>query len=306
MPTPEEHHAALAERGYSIAADVLTAGECDEFAATIDAMVGNWGRSLIQSFHGYRTVRYFDLLNAAPVFRTLPAHPAILPVVRAVLGHDCLLSTFGTVAIGPEEPAQAIHADDVLYRLPRPHRDIFCNVMVALSDFTEENGATRIVPGSNTWPDDPEIRIMRDGEIDDRYPSIPAEMARGQRVLLPRHDVPRWRRESHDDAADRDHDGVLRRVAAAPGELHHRRPPGARRHVRGRSPGGDGVEHGARRLVGTGLHRTRPLQRAARRQPGACGLPTPRALSARPSPNVVAMDGRAGTLADGVVAGPVR
>ena len=77
-------------------------------------MVGNWGRSLIQSFHGHRTVRYFDLLNAAPVFRTLPAHPAILPVVRAVLGPDCLLSTFGTVAIGPEEPAQAIHADDVL------------------------------------------------------------------------------------------------------------------------------------------------------------------------------------------------
>ena len=147
--------------------------------ATIDGMAGNWGRSLIQSFHGYRTVRYFDLLNAAPVFRILPAHPAILPVVRAVLGHDCLLSTFGTVAIGPGEPAQAIHADDVLYRLPRPHRDIFCNVMVALSDFTEENGATRIVPGSNAWPDDPEIRIMRDGDIDDRYSSIPAEMSRG-------------------------------------------------------------------------------------------------------------------------------
>ena len=40
MSTPEEHHAALAEHGYSIAADVLTAGECDELTATIDAMVG--------------------------------------------------------------------------------------------------------------------------------------------------------------------------------------------------------------------------------------------------------------------------
>ncbi len=179
MATVEEHRTTLAREGYSIATDVLTGAECDELAATIDAMAGTWGRSLIQSFHGYRTVRYFDLLNAAPVFRILPAHPAILPVVRAVLGADCLLSTYGTVAIGPEEPAQAIHADDVLYRMPRPHGDIFCNVMVALSDFTEDNGATRIVPGSHTWPDDPEVRIIRDGEVDDRYPSIAAEMPRG-------------------------------------------------------------------------------------------------------------------------------
>jgi len=179
MAPVDQHRAALAENGYSIATGVLTDAECDELLATIDGMAGTWGRSLVQSFHGYRTVRYFDLLNAAPVFRILPAHPAILPVVRAVLGHDCLLSTFGTVAIGPGEPAQAIHADDVLYRLPRPHGDVFCNVMIALSDFTAENGATRIVPGSNRWPDDPEIRIMRDGEVDDRYPSIAAEMPRG-------------------------------------------------------------------------------------------------------------------------------
>jgi ectoine hydroxylase-related dioxygenase (phytanoyl-CoA dioxygenase family) len=171
--------AALARDGYSIRHDVLTTAECDELLATIDAMAGTWGRSLIQSFHGYRTVRYFDLLNAAPVFRSLPAHPQILPVARAVLGKDCLLSTYGTVAIGPGEPAQAIHADDVLYRLPRPHGDIFCNVMIALSDFTEENGATRIVPGSHRWPDDPEIRIMPEGEVDTRWASIPAVMPQG-------------------------------------------------------------------------------------------------------------------------------
>jgi ectoine hydroxylase-related dioxygenase (phytanoyl-CoA dioxygenase family) len=106
-------------------------------------------------------------------------HEQILPVVRSVLGKDCLLSTYGTVAIGPDEPAQAIHADDILYRLPRPHPDIFCNVMIALSDFTEENGATRIVPGSHQWPDYPEIRITPEGEADERYSSIAAEMPRG-------------------------------------------------------------------------------------------------------------------------------
>ena len=179
MSTVSDTVTALDRDGYCIVDGVLSRAECDQLRNTIDGMAGRWGRSLIQSFHGHRTVRYFDLLNADPMFRTLPVHAGILPVARAVLGDDCLLSTYGTVAIGPGEPAQAIHADDVLYRLPRPHRTVFCNVMIALSDFTEANGATRLVPGSHRWPDDPEIRIMRDGAVDDRWSPIPAVMPQG-------------------------------------------------------------------------------------------------------------------------------
>jgi ectoine hydroxylase-related dioxygenase (phytanoyl-CoA dioxygenase family) len=175
----DHHVAALRHNGYSVRPAALSPELCDEILTAMASMDGTWGRSLVQSFHGHRTVRYFDLLNAAPVFQRLPVHEHILPVVRAVLGHDCLLSTYGTVSIGPGEPAQAIHADDVLYRLPRPHRDIFCNVMIALSDFTEANGATRIVPGSHEWDEYPEIRVMPEGEVDDRYPSIAAEMPKG-------------------------------------------------------------------------------------------------------------------------------
>jgi ectoine hydroxylase-related dioxygenase (phytanoyl-CoA dioxygenase family) len=35
------------------------------------------------------------------------------------------------------------------------------------------------VPGSHRWDAYPEIRVMPEGEIDDRYPSIPAEMPKG-------------------------------------------------------------------------------------------------------------------------------
>ncbi len=174
------HHVAELRRdGYSIRREALSSELCDEIVAETERMAGTWGRSLVQSFHGYRTIRYFDLLNAAPVFQLPPVHEHILPVVQAVLSRNCLLSTYGTVAIGPGEPAQAIHADDILYRLPRPHGDIFCNVMVALTDFTEANGATRIVPGSHIWPDYPEIQVPPEGQVDDRYPSIAAEMPRG-------------------------------------------------------------------------------------------------------------------------------
>jgi ectoine hydroxylase-related dioxygenase (phytanoyl-CoA dioxygenase family) len=173
------HLAELRRDGYSIRRDALSVELCDELVATIDGMAATWGRSLVQSFHGYRTVRYFDLLNGPAVFQRLPVHEHILPVVQGVLGRNCLLSTYGTVAIGPGEPAQAVHADDVLYRMPRPHPDVFCNVMIALCDFTEANGATRIVPGSHRFADDPEIRILGEGDVDDRYPTIAAEMPRG-------------------------------------------------------------------------------------------------------------------------------
>ena len=175
----ERHVAELRRDGYSLRRDAIAPELCDEILTAMERMDGTWGRSLVQSFHGGRTVRYFDLLNADPVFQRLPVHEHVLPVVRAVLGNDCLLSTYGTASIGPGEPAQAIHADDILYRLPRPHRDIFCNVMIALSDFTEENGATRIVPGQPRWDEYPEIRIMPEGELDGRYPSIATEMPKG-------------------------------------------------------------------------------------------------------------------------------
>jgi len=88
------HHVAELRRdGYSIRREALSPELCDEIVAEIERMAGTWGRSLVQSFHGYRTTRYFDLLNAAPVFQLPPVHEHILPVVQAVLSRNCLLST---------------------------------------------------------------------------------------------------------------------------------------------------------------------------------------------------------------------
>jgi hypothetical protein len=173
------HRDELVAQGYSIMPEALPLELCDELLDEIERMGASWGRSLVQAFHGYGTVRYFDLLNAADVFQRVPVEPAILGVAQALLGPDCLLGTYGTVSIGPGEPAQAVHADDMLYQQRRPHPDLYCNVLVALSDFTEANGATRLVPGSHRWPDDPEVRIPSPAEPDDRYDTVAAEMPRG-------------------------------------------------------------------------------------------------------------------------------
>jgi ectoine hydroxylase-related dioxygenase (phytanoyl-CoA dioxygenase family) len=88
-----------------------------------------------------------------------------------VLDAGCLVSSLSSISIDPGEQAQPIHADDQLLPLPKPHVPLVCNTMWALTDFTEENGATRVIPGSHLRDRSPVFGKP--------YDSVPAEMPRG-------------------------------------------------------------------------------------------------------------------------------
>jgi ectoine hydroxylase-related dioxygenase (phytanoyl-CoA dioxygenase family) len=110
-----------------------------------------------------------------PRYEAIPVHPAVLPVVEGVLDPGCLVSSLSSIAIGPEETAQPIHADDQLIPLAKPHAPTVCNSMWALTDFTEDNGATRVIPGSHLAETSPDYGR--------HYDSVPAEMPKGS-VLI--------------------------------------------------------------------------------------------------------------------------
>ena len=122
------------------------------------------------TFEGRQTVRIYNLLARGAPFAEVPVHPSVLPIVEGVLDSGCLISSLSSIAIGPGETAQPIHADDMVIPLDKPHRSVVCNSMWALTDFTEANGATRLVPGSHLKPN-PQY-----GGV---YDSIPAKMAKG-------------------------------------------------------------------------------------------------------------------------------
>jgi ectoine hydroxylase-related dioxygenase (phytanoyl-CoA dioxygenase family) len=122
------------------------------------------------SFEGEKTLRIYNLLVYGKLYERIPVHENVLPVVEGVLDRGCLVSSLSTITILPVERAQPIHADDQLIPIPKPHPPTVCNTMWAVTDFTEENGATRIVPGSH---------LTASPVYGEHYDSIPAEMPKG-------------------------------------------------------------------------------------------------------------------------------
>ncbi len=120
-------------------------------------------------FEGTRTRRIYALFAKTRTLDGAVLDPLVLAVMEEVLGHFQLSAPTG-IDIQPGEAAQILHYDDAIYPVPRPHDEIVLNTMWALEDFTEANGATRVIPGSHRWAD------QRPGS---ETPTVPAEMAAG-------------------------------------------------------------------------------------------------------------------------------
>ena len=166
------HLAAIAEQGYTVLPDVIPAGLIGELLDDLDRLHVELGtRPAGNGFEGTSTLRVYNLLAHGPLWQQVPVHPAVLPLVEGVLDPGCLVSSLSSISIGPGETEQPIHADDQIIPLPKPHVATVCNSMWALTDFTEANGATRIIPGSHLAGTSP--------NLGQRYDSIPAEMTAG-------------------------------------------------------------------------------------------------------------------------------
>jgi ectoine hydroxylase-related dioxygenase (phytanoyl-CoA dioxygenase family) len=77
--------------------------------------------------------------------------------MSVVLGEGFLLPTMGIAVVGIGVEKQPIHLDDQVYPFPRPHPNLVCNIMWAITEFTQQTGATCVVPGSNNWNEDPDF-----------------------------------------------------------------------------------------------------------------------------------------------------
>ena len=110
-------------------------------------------------FEGKRTVRIYNLLVHGPEFWEIPVHPTALAFAERVLDEELQLSSLRAITLSPGQGAQPVHADDQLIPVPKPHQAFTLNCVWAITEFTEENGATRLVPGSHKASGMPENDI---------------------------------------------------------------------------------------------------------------------------------------------------
>jgi ectoine hydroxylase-related dioxygenase (phytanoyl-CoA dioxygenase family) len=93
--------------------------------------------------------RVFSLLNKGAEFEEIVQNPAVLEIMEQVLGYNFMLSSTHANVAGPGGPPMNLHADQTFCRAPWPDYALVANSMWMLDDFTVENGATRIIPGSH-------------------------------------------------------------------------------------------------------------------------------------------------------------
>jgi ectoine hydroxylase-related dioxygenase (phytanoyl-CoA dioxygenase family) len=168
----DRHVGEIEELGYTIVPDAIEPDLVDALAADLRRLERELDvRPSENSFEGHRTLRVYNLLAHGDLWARVPVHEQVLPIVERVLDPGCLVSSLSSITILPGEQAQPIHADDQLIPLPKPHPPTVCNSMWALTDFTEANGATRVIPGSHRFDDNPEYGRP--------YDSVPAEMPKG-------------------------------------------------------------------------------------------------------------------------------
>ena len=175
--SPEEVAALVGRDGAVVVDDVAETALLDliegELRPYLDATPSG-----PDDFSGRRTRRTGSLVARSPSCRELIQHPLALGAARALLEHatNIQLHLTQAIAIGPGETAQPIHRDQWafdFFPFP-PGYEVQCNTIWAMTNFTEENGATRVVVGSNHAVDK-----MSFGDDD----TEPAQMRRGS-VLL--------------------------------------------------------------------------------------------------------------------------
>ena len=115
-----------------------------EVAATEDAA----GRGYRYDVDGTNQ-RVWMLLNKGREFVELAQHPSAIQLVRNLLDGALLLSGISANITGPGSGPMALHNDQQYMPSPYPPVPLGANALWMLTNFTEQNGATCVVPGSH-------------------------------------------------------------------------------------------------------------------------------------------------------------
>lgn len=173
--TATEAVETLQESGVAVIRNALSASEqaalCNQLGPEFEETRFSQGL-----FYGQRTKRFGRVLSRAPATQALALHELAAGVAEAILGPHCQniqLNLTQAIEIWPGSFAQVPHRDQDIWLGASRAGELMVNAMWALDDFTAENGATLVWPGSHRG--------------DDALPTVPGvavEMPKGSLCLF--------------------------------------------------------------------------------------------------------------------------
>lgn len=179
-PTASAEKIAAATRkdGGAVVTGLASGGIVDAVANELRGYFDSHGHKSRNDFTGHKTNRCHVVLGQSPTSTELIAHDMLMAVADELLLPHCESYRIGSITaieINPGQKAQELHRDDSMYPVHIPGLETQISCMWALTEFTEENGATHVIPGSH--------RPFSSGLYADLSHSEPAVMPKGSALF---------------------------------------------------------------------------------------------------------------------------
>ncbi|MGI9328658.1 MAG: phytanoyl-CoA dioxygenase family protein [Pseudomonadales bacterium] len=144
----------IREYGLALISGQLSAAQLQRardatYAATEDDQRQQRQADKFQLDYGEGNVRVWNILNRDPVFREIVQLPAVLALLREVIGWPALLGNISANIAMPGSEGGMLHADQIFVPRPWPPEPQGMNFSCLLDDFTADNGATEVAPRSH-------------------------------------------------------------------------------------------------------------------------------------------------------------
>lgn len=169
LPQPTEDwdrmRADLDEHGYCLRANALSPQQVASVKARLlDQAAGEIADGVAARDGGLEgddrapapNQRVFNMLDKGEEFWQLLLHPIVDEIVCYLLGEHVISSSVTANIANPGGQPMALHSDQGYVDVPITNA-VVCNTLWMLSDFTEENGGTNLIPGSHHWNRYPDL-----------------------------------------------------------------------------------------------------------------------------------------------------